>query len=105
MKKQRVGVIGVGAMGKHHTRLYSELESVELVGVADVNDRAAAEVAAEYNTAVFTDGESLLKSDLDAVSIAYPQACIKKSHLKLQIKVCTCLLRSLSRILRVALKR
>ena len=53
---------------RHHTRLYSELESVELVGVADVNDRAAAEVAATYNTEVFTDGERLLKSDLDAVS-------------------------------------
>jgi UDP-N-acetylglucosamine 3-dehydrogenase len=82
MKKQRVGVIGVGAMGKHHTRLYSELESVELVGVADVNDRAAAEVAAEYNTEAFTDGESLLKCDLDAVSIAVPTSLHKEVALK-----------------------
>jgi predicted dehydrogenase len=60
MKKLRVGVIGVGAMGKHHPRIYSELRGVELVGVADVDERRAAEVAAEYNTA-FTDCERLLK--------------------------------------------
>ncbi|MCK4733857.1 MAG: Gfo/Idh/MocA family oxidoreductase [Methanophagales archaeon] len=78
MKRIRVGVIGVGAMGKHHTRLYSDVDGVELVGVADVNDRAAAEVAAEYNTAAFTDVERLLKSDLDAVSIAVPTSLHKE---------------------------
>jgi predicted homoserine dehydrogenase-like protein len=33
----RVGVIGVGNMGQHHTRILSMLKDVELVGVADVN--------------------------------------------------------------------
>ena len=48
MKKLRAGVIGVGAMGKHHARIYSEMNEVELVGVADVDERTSSEVAAEY---------------------------------------------------------
>ena len=81
-KEQRVGVIGVGAMGTHHARIYSDMDGVELVGVADVNERAAAEVAVEYNTAAFADCERLLKSDLDAVSIAVPTSRHKEVALK-----------------------
>jgi UDP-N-acetylglucosamine 3-dehydrogenase len=77
MKKVRVGVIGAGAMGKHHARIYSEMKEVELVGVADVDERRAAEVAAEYNTEAFADCEHLLKNDLDAVSIAVPTSLHK----------------------------
>jgi len=82
MKKTRVGVIGAGAMGKHHARIYSEMQEAELVGVADVNERVAAEVATEYNTAAFTDCERLLKNDLDAVSIAVPTSLHKAIALK-----------------------
>ena len=32
-----VGVIGVGAMGKNHVRVYSELKSVDSLGIYDVN--------------------------------------------------------------------
>jgi len=38
---------------------------LELVGVADVDERRAVGVAAEYNTEAFTDCENLLKNDLD----------------------------------------
>ena len=82
MKKIRAGVIGVGAMGKHHSRIYSGMKGVELVGVADVDERRAAEVAAEYNTEAFTDCERLLKKDLDAVSIAVPTSMHKEIALK-----------------------
>jgi UDP-N-acetylglucosamine 3-dehydrogenase len=77
MNKKRVGVIGVGAMGKHHVRIYHGMRDVELVGVADVNERAVAEIAAEYHTEAFTDCEQLLKNDLDAVSIAVPTSLHK----------------------------
>ncbi|MCZ0904713.1 gfo/Idh/MocA family oxidoreductase, partial [Microcoleus sp. HI-ES] len=33
----RIGVIGVGNMGQHHTRVLSLLKDIELVGVADIN--------------------------------------------------------------------
>jgi UDP-N-acetylglucosamine 3-dehydrogenase len=82
MKKIRVGVIGVGAMGNHHARIYSELQDVELVGVSDINAKATAEIASTYNTDAFDDCEHLLKSDLDAVSIAVPTSRHKEIALK-----------------------
>jgi len=67
----RVGVIGVGNMGVHHARIYKQMEGVELVGVADVDEERALEVAKLYDTEAFTDNEELLKR-VDAVSIAVP---------------------------------
>jgi len=72
MKRLRVGVIGVGAMGVHHARLYHELAAAELVGVADPREPQAREVAAAYHTDAYTDYEQLLQQDLDSVSIAVP---------------------------------
>lgn len=65
-----VGVVGVGSMGRHHARVYSELQEAELVGVADDDEAAAREVAEEYDTeAVPTDDLFELS---EAVSIAVP---------------------------------
>ena len=68
----KVGVIGLGAMGKNHARVYSELPEAELVGVADVNFELAQGVAKRYNTVSFTDYKELLKQEVHAVSIAVP---------------------------------
>jgi len=49
----RVGVVGVGNMGYHHARVYSELAregKVEIVGVADANFERAKEVAKKCGT-------------------------------------------------------
>ncbi|RLI71684.1 gfo/Idh/MocA family oxidoreductase [Archaeoglobales archaeon] len=67
----KIGVIGVGAMGKNHARIYNEIEDVELVGVSDVNEKVAKEVALKYNTNYFVDHVELLEK-IDAVSIATP---------------------------------
>lgn len=72
MRRLRVGVIGVGAMGVHHARLYHELVEAELVGIADRNEQTARDVATACQTDAYTDYEQLLKQDLDAVSIAVP---------------------------------
>jgi UDP-N-acetylglucosamine 3-dehydrogenase len=72
MKRLRVGVFGVGAMGVHHARVYSELAEAELVGVADPREPQARDVAKACHTDAFTAYEQLLKQDLDAVSIAVP---------------------------------
>ncbi|MBN1601536.1 MAG: Gfo/Idh/MocA family oxidoreductase [Chitinispirillaceae bacterium] len=66
----RVGVIGLGAMGHNHVRVYSELQC-ELVGVADVNYSLAKEIGEQYHTRYFADYHELL-SMVDAVSIAVP---------------------------------
>jgi len=68
----KVGVIGLGAMGKNHVRVYSELRDTTVVGVADVNYRLAQSLAVRYHAKPFNDYRELLEQDLDAVSIAVP---------------------------------
>lgn len=67
----RVGVIGLGAMGAHHVRVYREL-GCEIVGVVDADPTRAAEIASLYNVACCTSCQELLAAGLDAVSIAVP---------------------------------
>ena len=66
----RAGVIGVGAMGENHARVYSELRGVELSGVCDHDTEVARAVAEEYGTEA-TDIQSLLER-CDAVTVAVP---------------------------------
>ncbi len=69
--KLRVGVVGVGYLGRFHALIYSRMESVELVGVVDTNPEAAAKVAAECGCQVFAQGRDLV-GRVDAVSIVVP---------------------------------
>ena len=68
----RAGVVGLGAMGKHHARIYAELVDVELVGVADLSIESASENALNYKVKPFTDYKQLLSLGLDVVSVAVP---------------------------------
>jgi len=68
----RAGVIGVGAMGQHHVRIYHEMENVELVGISDVSEDRVKELSDRYGTNGFTDYNELLAEGLDAVSIVVP---------------------------------
>ena len=69
----RAGVIGLGAMGRHHARAWGEIPGVDLVAVADA-DTAAVDRATRGRTLQgFTDAEVMLDAtELDAVSIAVP---------------------------------
>ncbi|MBU0480109.1 MAG: Gfo/Idh/MocA family oxidoreductase [Proteobacteria bacterium] len=71
MKKVRVGVIGVGYLGKFHAQKYAAMDHVELCGVSDVDPKMAESVALANNTRPFTDYRSLLK-EVDAVSVVVP---------------------------------
>jgi predicted dehydrogenase len=73
MKKIRVGVIGVGYLGKFHTEKYSRMDNVQLVGVADIDRSRADDVAAEFGIQAFTDYRDLF-GHVDAVSIVVPTA-------------------------------
>ncbi len=68
----KVGVIGLGAMGKNHVRVYSELPDVELAGVADADRGLVQSLARKYHVKPFSDYRDLLQEELDAVSIAVP---------------------------------
>jgi predicted dehydrogenase len=75
--KIRVAVIGVGAFGRNHARVYSELQKqgapVELAAVCDANPERAAELAMEFRAQAFTSLEQLIqKANLQAASVAVP---------------------------------
>ena len=67
----KVGVVGLGAMGQHHARIYSQLDCCELVGVVDANAERAKEIGKKYSTDYYSDYYDLL-SQVDVVSIAVP---------------------------------
>jgi predicted dehydrogenase len=67
----RAGVIGVGALGQHHARVYQSLPEARLVGVYDVDQARAAEVAARHSCRAFAQLRDLL-AEADAVSVAVP---------------------------------
>ena len=70
-EKVRVGVIGVGQIGKHHVKTYAGMSNVEIVAVADVNEAEAQRVAAQYGIAnVYTRAQELLsRDDIQAVDV------------------------------------
>lgn len=69
--KVRVGVVGVGYLGRFHALIYSRMADVELVGVVDADPLRAAEVAAEAGCVVFADATALANV-VDAVSVVVP---------------------------------
>lgn len=73
MSKNRlkVGVVGVGALGLNHARLFSELDETQLVGIYDVDEARAAEVASQFKTRTFSSMESLAR-EVEAASVVVP---------------------------------
>lgn len=61
----KVGVVGIGNMGKNHARIYSEMPDCELIGVNDPN------IKKWNDTKVYSSAEKLFQ-DCDCVSIATP---------------------------------
>lgn len=71
LKPIRIGVIGVGQMGKRHIERYSEIEGVEVVAVAARNEEELHKVSSMFNIPdIYTDFEEMLKrEDIDAVDV------------------------------------
>ncbi len=67
----RVAVVGTGRMGRLHTRVYSQMPGVELVGVYDANSDSAAATAELYDTKAFASLDELL-GQVKAATIAVP---------------------------------
>ncbi len=67
----RIGVIGVGNMGQHHTRVLTMLKDVELVGVSDINIERGLEIASKYRVRFFENYLDLIPY-VDAMCIAVP---------------------------------
>ncbi len=73
MEEIKVGVIGVGHLGMHHARVYTEILGAKLVGVVDIDEDRAHAVADPIGVPAFTDIECFLKqAKPDAISIVVP---------------------------------
>lgn len=81
--KLRAAVIGLGAMGRHHVRVLSELPTVDLVAVADVSQEQVDGISASYGVAGYGDTDALLDSEmLDVVSIVVPTSLHHETSIK-----------------------
>ena len=70
---KRVGVIGVGHLGQHHARVYTELLDARLVGVADRDEERAHLIGENLGVPAYSTMEELIARQApDAVSIVVP---------------------------------
>jgi predicted dehydrogenase len=67
----RVGVIGAGALGFHHVRLFRDVEGATLMGFHDARPERAQQVAGELGVRAFDTVEALVDA-CDALTIAVP---------------------------------
>jgi predicted dehydrogenase len=67
----RIGVIGVGHLGRHHARLLASASGAQLVGVSDLAPERAEAAATANGCPSFSDYRGLI-GQVDAVSIAVP---------------------------------
>ncbi len=73
----RAGVIGCGAFGRNHARVYRDLQAdpsqaVQLLGVVDLDAERAQAVAKEFGAQAFPSVDELIAAGVQAVSVAVP---------------------------------
>jgi predicted dehydrogenase len=71
MKPVKVGVIGVGYLGRFHAEKFAGLPEAELIGIVDTDPETARQVAQRFNVPAFSNYRNLLDK-VDAVSIVVP---------------------------------
>ena len=64
-------MIGVGQLGQHHARIYSELPQADLVGIYDSNNERMTKIARMFDTKAYPSVDSLL-ADVEVVSLVVP---------------------------------
>lgn len=71
MSKLKVGVVGVGHIGREHARIYSQLPNAEFVGVYDLDEEQSQRIATQYDIRRFSTVEEIAEA-CEAVTIATP---------------------------------
>ena len=62
-------------MGRHHARIYSQVEGAELVGVVDADAVRAGDIVEQWGGRHFSSIEQLIEAGVQAVTIATPTIC------------------------------
>jgi predicted dehydrogenase len=69
----RAAVVGVGSIGRHHVRIYNQLDDVQLVAIADTDEVRRSGIARRYKVAAYASYQELFdKEQPDVVSVAVP---------------------------------
>ena len=71
MKKLRVGVVGVGAIGSNHARLYEEIPSAEFTAVYDIDRTKGNAIGRKFGAAPAKSLDEFIEM-VDAASVATP---------------------------------
>lgn len=83
-ERTRVGVVGVGHLGRHHVRLFAEHPEAELTAIAELDPQNREKATADHQVAGFEDYRQLI-GKVDAVSVVVPtQAHLEVSKFFLQ---------------------
>jgi UDP-N-acetylglucosamine 3-dehydrogenase len=83
LKRVKVGVIGAGSWGKNHLRVFSELETAELVAVCDREEARAKNLSERYGITYYLHFRDLLKrEEVEAVTICTPTT----THFKIALE-------------------
>lgn len=86
MSQLKAAVIGVGSHGRHHVRVYGEMDQVELVAISDMNEEVLDRVGVNRWSTLptYTDYRLMLEREKpDIVSIAVPT----KHHCEVALEV------------------
>ena len=92
----KVGVFGVGHLGKFHLNNWKEIEGVKLIGFCDPSDLNANEVKKEYGLKRFKKADDLIEA-CDAIDIVAPttehfqlckKAILKSKHVFVEKPLC-----------------
>jgi predicted dehydrogenase len=67
----KVGVVGVGAFGREHARVYSEVEASHLAVVCDIDESRGRAIANRYRADFVRDYRELI-GQVDAASVTVP---------------------------------
>lgn len=75
MKKLKVGIVGAGYVSAHHLRALKSLESVQVVGIADLDLGRAQDVARTFGLPnAYQSVDELLAAGVDVVHVLTPPA-------------------------------
>ena len=68
----KVGVAGVGVMGRNHARVLSDIRDFDLAAVFDPDAATAQGIAGLYDATAFTRAEDFIAAGLDAAVVSTP---------------------------------
>jgi len=71
IKKINIGVVGAGHLGKYHVKHLKSIESFNIIGFHDINEKKAASISAKYSVTHYKTINELIEG-CDAISIVTP---------------------------------